>query len=155
MCFGDGGHTESYSGDWQDGEGFIVYNSWVNSRTDAKQWLDIESYIDWGGPNKPGTFQFTDLDSAYDSCILCVIAWTGQWTKDGWVEKTFMPAGDNSGKAQIESIDTSLNPSDNFTGVLDVMMQEVTIDYNTWETTTVPGGCTGRLVYQWDTPTSQ
>ena len=151
-CFGEGGYSESFSGDWQDGGGFIVYNSWVNSRIYPTQWLNIESYSALGGPQQPGTYEFTDQDATYANCALCVVAYVEVETDDGLEEKTFMPVEKNSGQALIASIDTSPNPSGNFAGQLDVMMQEVFIDYETWETKPVAGGCSGLLRFVWDTP---
>ena len=147
--------SESFGGDWQDGDGFAVVNSWVNSRVNPTQWLDIESYTEWGGPTQPGTYTFTDQDASYKTCSLCIVAYVEYESPTGWVEKAFMPVGGTSGQAVITSIDTKPNPTGSFAGSLDVMMREVKIDEKTWETTPVEGGCTGKLAFQWNTPTKR
>ena len=101
--------------------------------------MQVEIYGgDFGGPTGPGTYQLDG--SNYADCGLCVVGRTN-CTQSGGCEKTFYAL------EGVVEIDTFSADSDRLIATIkDAVLDEVTIDSNTYQSTPVAGGqkwCSG------------
>ena len=99
--------------------------------------LVVELYLGLGGPPGPGTYLIEDdpLNDNYATCHTCVLIFENIDWDTGIADRTLFAT---SGELNIESIGP---PGVPFTGTLsNVNLVEVTIDWDTFESTPVPGG---------------
>ena len=125
------GPSEAYTGLNENGE--LV---WAFYGTGAGTELTIENYVQFGGVATPGTVQIKAADESYETCGTCIIFRTG--CAGTSCSKTFMPvAGGSIVYTQMGAV------GERFTGDFsNVQLREVTIDADTFATTSVSGGQT-------------
>ncbi len=125
------GPSEAYTGLDKNGE--LV---WVFYGTGAGTELTIENYVQFGGVATPGTVQIKAADESYETCGTCIILRAG--CAGTSCSKTFMPiAGGSIVYTQLGAV------GERFTGDFsNVQLREVTIDADTFATTSVSGGQT-------------
>ncbi|MFH1437985.1 MAG: hypothetical protein ABIJ56_19915 [Pseudomonadota bacterium] len=97
--------------------------------------LGIELWPDFGGPYLPGTYDFTQDD--YASCSLCGLVSTGcaHEGEELMCEKELLAIAGSVELTQVGEIGETFEG-----GVSDMFAIEVTIDWETFESTPVPGG---------------
>jgi hypothetical protein len=99
-------------------------------------------YPSFGAPDTPGTYPVTDVEADYAQYGICIMLETPTGI--------FMPMPD-SGSITIEQIamgETSIGTA--FVGNFDLQLQQVEIDWATFDTTPVGGGCSGAATHRWN-----
>jgi hypothetical protein len=99
----------------------------------------IENWVSYGGPSTPGTYSITANEASYLDCGFCVI-FSRNCTSDSSCGGDFMP---KPGVGSFTLTTLGKTPGSTFSGTLTgVVLQEVTIDPESLETTPVPNGQT-------------
>ena len=116
----------------RQGDQFSVVYA-VNNASEPYDMLQVEIYGgDFGGPTGPGTYQLDG--SNYATCGLCVVARTN-CSQNAGCQKTFYAS------EGVVQIDTFSADADRLVAtVQNIVMQEVTIDSQSYQSTPVAGG---------------
>lgn len=116
---------------------FVAYQAWNGYSTSfIDQFFSIEMF----GDIEPGTYDLDGYETSLETCENCVFFYEGVTVSDGLLknpDRAFMPS---DGTLEITAVSPEVGKT--FSGTVSATLVEVTIDGETLETTTVPGGCT-------------
>ena len=139
-CDIDGFTVGAALADRQGDQFAVVYG--LTSESEPYDILQVEIYGgDFGGPTGPGTYQLDG--SNYSDCGLCVVARSGCTQANGCAKTFYALEG-------VVEIDTFSSDAERLTAtVKNVVLDEVTIDPNSYVSTPVSGGqkwCVGEAL---------